>query len=253
MKLPKHFLSIVGTIMFVAAMVYNFFVPQSDAILLAQVLIPAMTTGAGVVSTYGPVPSMENVVIIGDIDTTCPIRSVKLIVDGKTKIDIFNSQPICQAFMKMGQKLSGTVVGLCLKLGTGRINGTQNTTLQLTNDGATTPVVSGSSDSGNGKSFLTSQTSINPNANQTFEGFDLLFMTDPANVSSVDVVMADGTPNNMTVLELDAWYALGNDSEANGRLATLVTTIDNRDGKFKSVKLNVGATAVVVVTVNVEA
>ena len=253
---PSKILQAIGVLLFVASLFVNYYYPQPDNVVLGGIIINALTTGAGIVTTFGPTAQMENNVVIGDVDTANPLQAIKLTVGGKTKIDISGSQPLCSWFTKIAQRMVGSgVVGLTLKLATGRITGNEqnNSLLSLTNNGATTPTVFAYSDrgvKGDGVPFITNTTQIVALANATFYGkdFKYLAITPSANVASVDVVFRDGTPMNMSVIELDDLFARDNDTQTDGRLDAVITTLDNTDGKFISVRVN-ATTAVTVLGV----
>jgi hypothetical protein len=208
--------------------------------------IGVLVTGAGVNTPLAGLAQMESNIVIGDVDTAMPLQGLKVIVDGSTKIDIQGSVPLVSTFAKFAQRISGAVVGLVLKIATGRIN--RKADIFLTNGGATTPIIYGYSDGGNGVPLEASTTTINALSNQTFEKFSGLFVTPSANVGSFDVVFSDGTQQNMSVVEADAYFASMNDTEANGKLDAVVTGFDNRGKNFKSVKVN-ATTAVTVMHV----
>lgn len=98
--------------------------------------IGTLTTGAGIVTILGGQSQLENMLLIGDVDTTNPLRAIQVETEGKTILNI-NSVALISAFMKWQMELTASTVGLLLKLATGRINKT--TTYRLTNDGVTTP------------------------------------------------------------------------------------------------------------------
>lgn len=232
----------------------EFFISNSYHGVLAQIIIPALTTGAAV-NTLTPAQSqVESDIMIGDIDTPCPIRGLKVNVDGDTTIDIQNSQPLLAVFSKLSQMMAGSgVIGLLYKIATGRV-ACKAATLTFTNDGATTPTVYWNSQRGQqkpGRLIRAKTTTINPNSNQPFSGSDFAYLsvTDPANVASFDFTFADGTQQNMTVVEADGLFSKTNQTESNGRLAPLCTSIDNTLRTISTVRINVGVAAVTVMLV----
>jgi hypothetical protein len=213
------------------------------------ILINAITTGAGVNTPLANQSQLENNILIGDVDTAMPLQGLKVSVGGKTTIDIQGSIPLVSVFAKFMNRVTGTVVGLAIKIATGRLN-VGGSSITFTNGGPTTPSVYGWSDTSTNAQPIEAQTvGINALSNQTFEGFAGLFITPVANVGSFDVVFADGTPQNMTVVEADAMFSQMNDTEANGRLDALVTGFDNRKGAIRSVKVN-ATTALTVMVVS---
>jgi hypothetical protein len=205
-----------------------------------------LITGAGVNTIIGPNSQLESNIVIGDVDTAMPLQGLKVVVDGKTKIDIQGSQPLVSTFAKFAQLITGTVIGMVLKIATGRIYKTS--TVTLTNNGATVPAIFTYSDSSNGVPLEAVTQGINPLSNETFKDFSGLFITPAANVASFDVVFDDGTSQNMSVIEADAMFSQTSQTEVNGRLDALVTGFDNRSRNISAVKVN-ATTAVTVMLV----
>lgn len=219
----------------------------------AQILIAALTTGAGVNTVSQAQSQVEQDILIGDIDTANPLRGLKVNVDGDTPIDIQNSQPLVSVFSKLAQLITGTVIGLLTKIATGRVL-CKAAVLTFTNDAATTPAIMWNSQRGQskpGRMIRAQTTTVNANANTVFMGSDFAYLavTNPANVNSFDMTYADGTQNNILAVEADALFAKSNETEANGRLDAVVTCFDNSKGTISSVKVNCGATAVTVMIV----
>lgn len=199
------------------------------------VLIQALTTGVGVNTGTGAQAQLESDIVIGDCDTAMPLQGLKVVVDSRTTIDI-QMAVFVNFFAKFMNRITGTVVGLVIKIATGRIM--KNAIITFTNGGATTPTVYSNSTRGNGVAIEAVQDSINLSSNKTIVDFKCLAVTPIANIASFDVTYADGTTQSMTVIEVDALFAQGNDTEANGRLDQAVTAFDNRAGRFASVKIN---------------
>lgn len=212
-----------------------------DGIVTASVL-GALITGAGVQTTFAGQAQCEEFVVIGDVDTANALRGLQIEIDGTTYINI-NSALLMAAFQKWQMEVVGAVIGLTLKVATGQIK--KSTTYRFTNDGVTTPTVRVFSDSRNGVPILASTKSINASSFDDFSKFSALFITDPANVSEVEIVFADGHKATMTIEEVDAYFAFKNQSEANGRLAG-VSVIDNTDQMISAVRIFTGGTAVTV-------
>lgn len=208
--------------------------------------LTTLITGAGVPTIVQGQAQLESALVIGDVDTAMPLQGIKISIDGETKLDISGSQPLVNAFAKFMNRICGTVIGLIIRVATGRING--NTTYTFTNNGATVPDVYAFSDNSNGVPVIGSTKGINALSNETFTQFSALFITPAANVASLDVIWADGTTQNMSVIEMDAHFSELNDTEANGRLDAVVTTCDNRTQCFRSVKVN-ATTAVTVAAI----
>lgn len=211
-------------------------------IVTASVL-GVLITGAGVQTTFAGQSQCEEYIVIGDVDTTNGLRGVSIEIDGTPYINIQNSAPLLAAFQKWQMETTGAVVGLMLKVATGAIK--RNTTYRFTNDGAATPTVRIFSDNQNGVPIVATTKSINASSFEDFSKFSALFLTLPASVSSVEIVFQDGHKATMTIEEVDAYFALSNQSEVDGRLAS-VSVIDNTNQNIKSVRVFAGGTAVTV-------
>lgn len=245
-------MAIVIMLMGVACVLVDYLFMDSIDAAFGQLLITALTTGAGI-NTITPAQSqMESDILIGDVDTAMPCRGVKVNIDGNTTMDVQGSQPLISVLSKLSQFIAGGgVIGMIIKIGTGRMI-CKAGQVTFTNDAATTPAVYWNSQRSNGRAINARTTTINPNSNQTFSGveFAYLAVTNPANISSFDMTFADGLQQNLSVVEADALFAKTNETEANGRLDALVTCFDNTARtKIASVRINVAGTAVTVMTV----
>jgi len=210
--------------------------------LMTASLLGVLITGAGVQTTFAGQAQLEQYIVIGDVDTTNPLQGIAVEVDGNTIINI-QSAPLITAFMKWQMETVGAVVGLMLKVATGMIP--RNATYRFTNAGATTPSVFVSSDAPNGVPILATTKTININSFEDFSKFSALFLTIPANVSSVEIVYNNGHKATLTITEVNALFALNNQAEADGLLGAC-SVIDNTKQEIKSVRVFAGATAVTV-------
>jgi hypothetical protein len=215
----------------------------SDSGIVTASVLGVLITGAGVQTTFAGQGQCEEYIVIGDVDTANALRGLTVEVDGNTFINIQNSAALMSAFAKWQQETCGAMVGLVLKVATGMIK--RNTTYRFTNDGVTTPTVRVFSDSQGGIPILATTKQINALSFEDFSAFSALFLTLPASVASVEIVFADGYKATMTIEEVDAYFSLKNQSEADGRLAG-VSVIDNTDQSIKSVRVFAGAVAVTV-------
>lgn len=202
-----------------------------------------LITGAGIQTTVAGQSQMDEYIVIGDVDTAPPLQGLTIEVDGTPFINIVNNAALVGAFQKWQQEVTGTVIGNMFKVGTGAVG--RNTTYRFTNNGATTPVVRVFSDSKNGIPIIATTKQINVSSYEDFTKFSGLFLTLPANVSSVEIVFADGHKATMTIEEVDGLFSLNNQAEADGRL-NAVSVIDNRDQSIQTVRIFAGATAVTV-------
>lgn len=195
--------------------------------------IGTLTGGAGVNTTIAGLSQLDEFLLIGDADTANPLQGLTVEVNGETLINI-QSQPLITAFAKWLMETTGTVVGLLLKLGTGRIKG--NATIRLTNSGATTPAIFAFSDSDGGLPFIVSTEVILQNASSEFSGFSALMVNAPANLQQAIVTFSDGFQTTVTAPELGAYFALTNQAEADGYLGG-VLCVDNSSGNIQSIRM----------------
>lgn len=235
-------------VLFITHCIVNYFFPLPDGVILADVLVAALTTGAGVNTLVPAVAQCEQDIVIGDVDTAMPLRGLKVTIGGKTTIDVQGSQPLMSVLAKFGERAVATVIGMVIRIATGRIYA--NTSFTFTNDAATTPSVYSSSTSKGGKAIEAETVGIVALSNQNFsmENIAGLFITPAANLGSCDVVFADGTDQRMLAVEMDALFSRTHDTQADGRLDAVVTGFDNRQRAIKSVKVN-ATTAVTVMIV----
>lgn len=251
--------AIILLLMSACVMLIDYIFFDVQGMVFGQILIAALTTGTGVNSVTPNQSQVESDVVIGDIDTAMPIQGLKVNIDGDTTIDVQGSQPLISVLSKLSQFMTGSgIIGLIIKIATGRLfcNAAQIT---FTNAGATTPTVYWYSMRGgmmkggaNGVPIRARTVSINPSTSQIYNGTDFAYLavTNPTNITSFDFTFADGsTQQNVSVIETDAMFAKSNETEANGRLDALVTCIDNSRRNITTVRINVAATAVTVMTV----
>lgn len=227
----------------------------------ATLLIPALTTGAGVATIIAGQNQCDNVIVVGTVDTANPLQGLQVEIGGTPFINITNSAAIVGAFAKWinGTIAAGTntVVGLCFRIATGLIS--KNTKLTFTNNGSTTPSVYSYSDGANGAPFMAATNQININSNQLYEKFSALIVSVPANLLNADVIFrnrgTDGrfdgttTKSTLTPIELAADYIQYNNNAEAGGLLNGCLIIDNRQQRFQSIKLYTASTAVNVCTV----
>lgn len=223
--------------------------PASCDFVIADLLITALTTGAGVNTGSGNQSQCESNVLIGDVDTAQPCQGIKVNIGGETTMDVQGSVPLVSVLSKFSNRICGTVIGLVLRIATGRIYG-KTVNITFTNGGATTPEVDWYSTNSNGRPIYAGTDGIIAASSKEVLGKDFagLFVTPAANVGSFDVTFADGTQQRMKVVEADALFAQTNDTEANGRLDSVVTGFDNMRGNIAKVKIN-ATTAVTYMTV----
>ena len=208
--------------------------------------IGTLLTGAAVVTPITGLSYVDPYIVLGDVDTATPLTGLQVEIGGETTINIVGSTPLVSAFAKFLSQVTGSIVGLIIKIATGRIY--LPSSLRFTNGGVTTPLIFNFGDSGNGKPIRAISQGINALSNQVFDKFTALMITPSANAGNIDFQFKDGTSCTMTVEEVDSLFALQNQSEANGRLDAVVTTIDNRAGEIAWVRVN-ATTALTVLVV----
>lgn len=207
--------------------------------------IGTLLTGAGVVTPIVNQSQCDSVITIGDVDTANPLQGITVEVDGVAFINIQSAATLVTAFMKWLNNLAPSVVGMCLKVATGKIS--RNTNYRFTNAGATTPAIQAYSDNGDGVPVIAGTKGINALSYEDFTKFSALMIQTPANVSAVDVVFTNGHKQTMSVIDLDTLYNMQRSGEADGRLGG-VTVIDNTGSTIKAVRIY-ATTAVVILIV----
>lgn len=195
--------------------------------------IGTLTTGAGVVTTIPGLSQMDEYLVIGDVDTANPLQGLQVDVNGVTLVNI-TVQALITSFAKWLMEMAGTSVGLMIKLSTGRVKG--NTTIRLTNSGATTPAIYAFSDSDGGLPFLVATEVILAGGYSDFNSFSSLHISAPANIQQAIVTFAGGFQTVMSMPELCAYFALTNNSEADGQLGGVVV-VDNSRGNIENVRV----------------
>jgi len=198
--------------------------------------IGTLVTGAGVVTPITGLSYVDPYILLGDVDTASPVNGLQVEIGGETTINIVGSQPLCSAFAKFLNQTCATVVGMIFKIATGRIY--LPSSLRFTNNGATVPDILNFGDSANGKPIRAISQGINALSNQVFDKFTALMITPSANAGNIDFQFKDGTSVTMTIIEVDALFNLKNQTQADGRLDAVVTTIDNTEGNIAWVRVN---------------
>ena len=205
-------------------------------------VIGTLLTGAGITTNLTNLSALDSIITIGDIDTANPLQGLTVEVDGVTFINIQGAQTLVTAFMKWLNNLTASVVGMSIKVATGKIS--RNTNLRLTNAGATTPSILAFSDNGEGVPVVAGTKNIPNNSYEDFTKFSALFIQTPANVSAVDLVFTNGHKQTMSMIDIDTLYAMQRPAEADGRLGG-VSVIDNTGSTIKAVRIY-ATTAVVI-------
>jgi hypothetical protein len=196
--------------------------------------IGTLASGNGTITNIAGLSQLDEFILVGDVDTANPLQGLTVEVNGDTLVNIQN-QNLVTAFAKWMMELAGSAVGLMLKVATGRIKGSTN--LRLVNTGATTPSIFSFSDSDGGAPIFANTESILAGSYKDFEGFTALIMHSPANVGQCTAFFSNGFSSNMTAAEIAAYFALENQSEADGYLGGCLV-VDNRDGRYRGFRVN---------------
>lgn len=241
-------LKILWLIALAITLVLDWLYPNPGEYVTAS-LLGALITGAAVQTTFAGQAQMNNYIVIGDVDTANPLTGLSVEVDGTPFINIANSAALLTAFFKWQMETAGAgVVGLMFKIGTGAIN--KNTTYRFTNGGATTPNIYVYSDAPNGVPFIATTKQVNINSFEDFSKFSALFLFDPANISSLEILFTSGWKATISAIEAAAYFAFFNQSETNGFLGTALV-IDNTNQSIAAVRVFAGGTAVTVLIAKV--
>jgi hypothetical protein len=196
--------------------------------------IGVLSSGNGTVTNIAGLSQLDEFILIGDVDTSNPLQGLTVEVNGDTLINVQN-QNLITGFSKWMMEISGTVVGLMLKVATGRIKGSTN--IRLVNTGATTPAIFSFSDSDNGVPVYANSETILAGSYKDFENFTALIMHSPSNVGQCTAFFANGFSSNMAAAEIAGYFALENQSEVDGLLGGCLV-VDNRDGRYRGFRVN---------------
>lgn len=200
-------------------------------------LIGTLPGTAGGTLTLSGQAAMEQFIVVPDLATPT-LRSIVVEIDGIPFINI-PTATLCNAFGKYTMEFSGTAVGFMYTIGTGRVQ--RNTVLRLTNDTATARNVFAFSEEPEGVPFQAATLFVNPNSYIDVDKFLALFIEAPANLSQAQITFRNGYTANLSIQEVDALFALDNQTDASGRLGG-VSVIDNKRQSIKQVRLYAGAT-----------
>lgn len=216
-------------------------------------LIGALVTGAGVVTTFSGRAACDQFIMIGDADTANPLTGLQVDIDGESIINITGNANLVTCFMKFMKQMTASTVGLLSVIATGKTG--KNATYKFTNAGATTPNIFAFSQAASGYPIRAAVKGINANDWQEFTKFSALFIHPSANVGSIDIEFENGHREpGLTVAEVDSLLMVTDNTEANARLDSASTVIDNRPflgNQIKKVRVN-ATTAVSVCVVKLD-
>jgi len=197
-------------------------------------LLGVLVTGAGVQTTFPGQAQCEQYILLGDVDTAFMLRGLSVEIDGSPFINIQNSLPLMSAFAQWQMENVAGAPGFLLKVATGSIQ--TNTTYRFTNDGVTTPNIFVFSDAQEGVPVIATTKGINASSFEDFNKFSALFITVPADITSLEIVWQDGWKSTIGIEEAAAYFSMSNQTDANG-LLTAVLVIDNTEQNVKSVRV----------------
>lgn len=190
--------------------------------------IGSLTAGPGVATLFN-LDFLPERMLIGDIDTPNVASNLTVTCKGNTLMSVTNAARI-SAMAKFDQGAFSATTGLTpvwLRLATTRIN--LAATINVTNGGATTPVVYASSTAKGNIARTAVEQTINQSANQTFDKFEALFF-DPTNFLRAVLEFADGFVEEYAPAEIDALFASTNVADDDGRLEGLSVIRSDRPG-----------------------
>lgn len=203
--------------------------------------IGVLLTGVGVATVLAAQSQCESFLLIGDVGTPPPLDGLSVEVDGIPFIQI-NDNDLITAFAQWQQEVDAGAaqLGYMFKIATGKVQ--KNTTIRLVNAGATTPNIYAFSDAGVGVPMQATTKTTNANSYDVFEKFSALMIKGHANISTLEVVWADGSKATVSVAEMAAYNNLFYNSDTDGFLqGNIVLLIDNTKGQIKSVQANTNA------------
>jgi hypothetical protein len=196
--------------------------------------IGVLASGNGTVTNIAGLSQLDEFIVVGDVDTSNPLQGLTIEVNGDTLVNIQN-QSLITAFSKWMMEVAGSVVGLMLKVATGRIKGSTN--IRLVNTGATTPAIFSFSDSDAGSPVYANSETILAGSYKDYEAFTALIMHSPTNVGQCTAFFSNGFSSNMTAAEIAAYFTLENQAEGDGLLGGCLI-VDNRDGRYRGFRVN---------------
>lgn len=198
--------------------------------------IGTLLTGAGVTTIIAGQAQLESLIVFGTIATANPLQGIQIEVDGVPFININNQPALLSAFMKWTceANLSGPLVGVILKVATGRIK--KSTTYRFVNNGATTPNIFAFSDNDVGVPFVVASKQVNPSSYEDFQNFSAIFIGTPANLATAEFTFTNGCKATLTQAEVDALFGIQFPNEAGELLG--VSVVDNRQQSITNVRLN---------------
>lgn len=122
------------------------------------------------------------------------------------------------AFARLKKFIYGAaqLMGQWLEIAAGRVNG--STTITITHSTANAVNVYGVSSSFSDQLINYVETSINANANQSFDNFSALMLSTPNNIDRVNITFSDGFNDDFTVPELKALISTFQNTDADGLL-----------------------------------
>jgi hypothetical protein len=226
----------IGSVLFVLGLLVK--LPKG----VAAVVYGPMTTGDNVITTFTR-NYVDQFLMIGSVDTNNVVKRISIQVGGVVR-QLLTGAPIIGAMMKYMMEFLGGAdvkVGLLFKMANGFIPD-QNVIIDLTNSGANTPVVYGfSTNRRNGVPVVSGMEQVIVDSSLEWDNtdpsrsFTALFF-ESTNLDYAQVEFVDGYSVPLNALELNAIFAIENQTDADGQL-NAVTVIDNQLGNIKKITL----------------
>jgi hypothetical protein len=180
--------------------------------LLGQ--IAATSTG---VINLDFVPEKLNVVdAVTGVTVFSTVTQLSLVQSGRQLANLTGTRIAAMARIQKYIAGAAQLLAEWLELALGRVNG--SSTLTITHSNANAVLVYGVSSGFSPVLTNYVETSINANANQSFEGFDALVLSTPANIDRVNITFESGFNDDFTVPELKSLVGSSQNTDAAGLL-----------------------------------
>jgi len=180
--------------------------------LLGQ--IAATSTG---VINLDFVPEKLNVVdAVTGVTVFSTVTQLSLVQSGRQLANLTGTRIAAMARIQKYIAGAAQLLAEWLELALGRVNG--SSTLTITHSNANAVLVYGVSSGFSPVLTNYVETSINANANQSFEGFDALVLSTPANIDRVNITFESGFNDDFTVPELKSLVGSSQNTDASGLL-----------------------------------
>lgn len=153
---------------------------------------------------------------VTNVSVFATVTQISLVQSGRQLINLTGTRIAANARFQKFIAGSAQLLGEWLELGFGRVNG--SSTLTIAHTGANAIRIFGVSSGFSNTMANYVETSINANANQSFEGFSMLALSTPANIDRVNLTFTDGFNDDFTVDELRQLMGSTQNTDASGLL-----------------------------------